>query len=49
MVSDDCYGMLSPLEVLLPFLQSKYDHKEFLVIDVVVLLGSGESTGKVGA
>ena len=49
MVSDDGYWVLSSLKVLLPFFQGKYDHQEFLVIDVIVLLSDGESVGEVGA
>ena len=48
-VSKDLDGERESMEVMLPGLQSMDDHKEFAIVDVVVLLGRDEGLGEVGA
>ena len=48
MIGDDGDSKRSSLEVVFPLSESKDDHKQFLVINIVVLFGEGEHFGEVG-
>ena len=49
MVGDDGDRMCSPLKILVPFLQGQYYCKEFMIIDVIVVLGGGKGVRGVCA
>ena len=48
MISDDGNGKRSSLEVVFPLGESKGDHKQFPVVNIVVSFGEGEHFGEVG-
>ena len=41
-ISEDLYREGGTVEIVVPRLQGANDHKEFAVIDIVVLFGGGE-------
>ena len=47
MVGDNGDGMCGSLEILMPFLQGQYYHKEFMIVDVIVVLGGGKDAREV--
>ena len=48
MIGDDGDGKRSSLEVVFPLGESKDDHKQFSVINIVVSFGERECFGEVG-
>lgn len=46
-IHDDGRWMSHPSEVMFPFFQGMKDHKEFLIVDVVILLCWREGLGVV--
>ena len=47
MIGDDGNRVCGFLEILVPFFQSQDYRKEFMVIDVIVVLCGGEGVGEV--
>ena len=47
-ISENLDGEGGSVEIVLPGLQGMADHKEFLVIDVIVLFCRNEQLGEVG-
>ena len=48
MIGDDGDGKRSSLEVVFPLSESKHDHKQFSVINIIVSFSKGECFGEVG-
>ena len=48
MIGDDGDSKRSSLEVVFPLSESKDDHKQFSVVNVIVAFGEGECFGEVG-
>ena len=48
MVCDNSDWVRRSLDILMPFCEGKDDHKEFLIIDVIVVLSGEKGMRKVG-
>ena len=49
MIHDDGDRVCGPLEIMMPLFQCQDHCKEFIIIDIIVLLGGGEGARVVSA